>query len=129
MRVNPEGPAVMLCKWPRSITATSNKMKVTNLNREDAKRQMEASKVAAVVECRMSVFRLLAVPVPRTKGPQIRVGHEPKESGQFGDVQLAVLIPIGHLEFGFEKAQQLSLAYRAVVATVGGLYQVVGHGR
>jgi hypothetical protein len=55
------------------------------------------------------------------------MGNEPKEIAQFGDVQLAILIAVGHLEFSFEKAQQLSLAYRAFVGTVGGLSKVVGH--
>jgi hypothetical protein len=70
---------------------------------------------------------MLAVSVPRTKRSQIRMGNEPKEIAQFGDVQLAILIAVGHLEFSFEKAQQLSLAYRAFVGTVGGLSKVVGH--
>jgi hypothetical protein len=119
MRVNPEGTGVTLCKWPTSITAITNKMKVTNRSREDTERQEDASEVA---------IRVLAVSVPRTKGSQIRMSHEPKEIGQFGNVQLAVSIPIGHLKFSFEKAQQLSLAYCALVGTSGGLSHVVGHG-
>jgi hypothetical protein len=49
--------------------------------------------------------RVLAISVPRTKDSQIRVRHESKKIAQFGDVQLAILIPVGHLEFSFEKAQ------------------------
>jgi hypothetical protein len=129
MRVNPEGPAAMLCEWLRSITAITNRMNVTNLSRRDSKRQVDASDAAPVVKCRtdtgtlipevggrrqelegrkpagrIGAVRSLAVSIPRTKGSQIRVSHEPKEIGQLRDVQLAVLIPIGHLEFGFEKA-------------------------
>jgi hypothetical protein len=33
------------------------------------------------------------------------VRHESKKVAQFGDVQLAILIPVGHLEFSFEKVQ------------------------
>jgi hypothetical protein len=54
---------------------------------------------------RMSVMRVLPVSVPRTKGSQIRVRHKSKKIAQFGDVQLTILIPVGHLEFSFEKAQ------------------------
>jgi hypothetical protein len=60
MRVNPEGPVVMLCKWPRSITAISSKMKVTNLNRVDTKRQEEASKAAAVPKCGTDIGLLIS---------------------------------------------------------------------
>jgi hypothetical protein len=55
------------------------------------------------------------------------VGHEPQEIAKFGNIQLAILIPVGLLELSFEKAQQLTLAYRAFVGTAGCLSNVVGH--
>jgi hypothetical protein len=58
----------------------------------------------------------LAVSVPRTQRPQIRMCHETKKITQFRDVQLAVLIAVGHLKLCLDKAQQLSFAYFAVLA-------------
>jgi hypothetical protein len=69
----------------------------------------------------------LLVSVPRPQVPQIRVGHEPQEIAQFGDIQLAILIAVGLLELSLEKAQQLTLTYRAFVGITGGLSNVVGH--
>jgi hypothetical protein len=43
IRVNPEGRGVVLCTWPRSITAIINKNKVTNWSRDDTKRKMVVS--------------------------------------------------------------------------------------
>jgi hypothetical protein len=123
------GAAATLCTWPRSITAITNRNKVTNWSLDDTNRNIVVSIAAGVLKCRidigwlipevaarpdcgswkpkghMSVIRALAVSVPRTKGSQIRVRHEPKKIAQFGDVQSAILIPVGHLEFSFEKAQ------------------------
>jgi hypothetical protein len=56
------------------------------------------------------------------------VGHEPQKIAEFGDVQLAISIPIRHLEFRFEKAQQLSLAHRAFVVAALSFSGIVGHG-
>jgi len=46
------------------------------------------------------------------------VCHEPKEVAKFRDVQSAVLIPVGHLKFRFDKPQQLSFADCAFVFAV-----------
>jgi hypothetical protein len=56
------------------------------------------------------------------------VRHEPKKIAEFRDVQLAISIPIRHLEFRFEKAQQLRLAYRAFVVAAGSFSGIVSHG-
>jgi hypothetical protein len=56
------------------------------------------------------------------------VGHKPQKIAEFRDVQLAVSIPIRHLEFRFEKAQQLRLAYRAFVVAAGSFSGIVSHG-
>jgi hypothetical protein len=47
---------------------------------------------------------LLAISIPRTKGSQVRVCHEPKKIAKFSDVQLTVLISIGHLELRLNEA-------------------------
>jgi hypothetical protein len=56
------------------------------------------------------------------------VGHETQKIAEFRDVQLTVSIPIRHLEFRFEKAQQLCLAYRAFVVAAGSFFGIVSHG-
>jgi hypothetical protein len=66
----------------------------------------------------------LAVSVPRTKRAQVRVCHEAKKITQFRDVQLAVLIAIGHLKLRLDKTQQLRLAYFAVAAAASALFGV-----
>jgi hypothetical protein len=40
MRVNPDGPGLLLCEWPWSITAMTNTRKITRGSREDAKRHI-----------------------------------------------------------------------------------------
>jgi hypothetical protein len=114
IRVNPEGPgAAQACgEWPRSITAMMTKNKSTDGIRDSAGRNMMRAS--------------LAVPVPRAKRAQVRVCHEAKKITQFRDVQLAVLIAIGHLELRLDKTQQLSLAYLAVIAA-SALFGVFRH--
>jgi hypothetical protein len=55
------------------------------------------------------------------------VGHKPQKIAEFCDVQLTVSIPIRHLEFRFEKAQQLRLAHRAFVVAAGSFSGIVSH--
>jgi hypothetical protein len=66
MRVNPEGPGVMLCEWPRSITAMTNKKKVTKASREVTKRRVGASN-----EGRMSVVSVSSCIGPMVDNPNI----------------------------------------------------------
>jgi hypothetical protein len=51
---------------------------------------------------------------------------EAKKITQFRDVQLTVLIAIGHLKLRLDKTQQLSLAYFAVAAA-SALFGVFRH--
>jgi hypothetical protein len=57
------------------------------------------------------------------------VRHEPKKISKLRDVQLTILISIGHLELRLNEAQQLSLADLAFVAAEGALVRVFGHSR
>jgi hypothetical protein len=57
------------------------------------------------------------------------VSHKPQKIAEFRDVQLAISIPVRHLEFRFEKAQQLRLAYRAFVVAAGSFSGIVSHGQ
>jgi hypothetical protein len=70
---------------------------------------------------------MLGVSVPRTKRAQIRVCHEPEKIAQFRDVQLAILVPVGHLKLRLDKAQQLSLAYFAVIVAAAALSGTLHH--
>ena len=75
-----------------------------------------------MAEDRMCVIRGgLAEPIPRAKGSQIRVGYKPEKISQLGNVQLPISISVSHLEFSFEKAQQLSLGYSAFVVVADDL--------
>jgi hypothetical protein len=114
--VNPDGPGLVLCEWPWSITAMTSAKQITRGRREDTKRHMSGTSA-------------LAVPVPRAKRSQIRVSHKPQKIAEFRDVQLAISIPVRHLEFRFEKAQQLRLAYRAFVVAAGSFSGIVSHGQ
>ena len=98
----------------------SNKEKVTNWIREDTKRNTDASMAGLI-----SVASRIC---PTSEGPASPGGSRTEEIAQFRDAQLAISIPVGHLEFGLEKAQQLSLADRAGVVIAGDLSRVVGHG-
>jgi hypothetical protein len=69
----------------------------------------------------------LAVSVPGTKRAQVRVCHEAKKITQFRDVQLTVLIAVGHLKLRLDKTQQLSLANFAVAAAASALFGVFRH--
>ena len=53
----------------------------------------------------MREFGCLAEPIPRTKGAKIWVCHESKKIAQCSDIELAVMIAVGHLKFSFEKVQ------------------------
>jgi hypothetical protein len=89
------------------------KNKNTDWIRDNAERNMAASG--------------LTVSIPGAKCAQVRVCHEAKKITQFRDIQLAVLIAVGHLKLRLDKMQQLSLAYFAVVAAVGALSGVFRH--
>jgi hypothetical protein len=69
----------------------------------------------------------LGISIPGAKGPQIRVGDEPKKVSEFRDVQLTISIPVGHLELDFKKSQQLGLAYFALLAPAGAVCGLFGH--
>jgi hypothetical protein len=57
------------------------------------------------------------------------VCHPPKKIAEFRDVQLTILVSVGHLEFGFNEAQQLSLADFAFIVAAGAFVTVVVHSR
>jgi hypothetical protein len=57
------------------------------------------------------------------------VRDESKKITEFRDVQLTVLVPIGHLELGLYEAQQLGLADFAIVVPARALVRVLSHGR
>jgi hypothetical protein len=54
-------------------------------------------------EAERAAASVLTVFASRTKDLQIRGAS--RIEAQFGDVPLAILIPVGHLEFSFEKPQ------------------------
>jgi hypothetical protein len=43
------------------------------------------------------------------------VCHEPQEITELSNIQLAILVPVSHLKFSLDKAQQLRLADFAIV--------------
>jgi hypothetical protein len=53
------------------------------------------------------------------------VCHKPNKIGQFTDIQLTVVISIGHFEFLLNEAKDLALGY---LATVGALIGLFRHG-
>jgi hypothetical protein len=50
-----------------------------------------------------------------------------KKIAEFRDVQLTILIAVGHLEFGLNEAQQLSLADLAFIVAAGASVNGVVH--
>jgi hypothetical protein len=55
------------------------------------------------------------------------VRHEPNEIGQLTDIQLTVVISIGHFEFLLNEAQDLVLGYLTAGIAVGVLIGLFGH--
>ncbi len=67
-----------------------------------------------------------ALATPTVKFPQIRMRHESQEIREFGNVQLAIPVAVGHLEPGLDEAKHFGFGDRTRIAAafiVTGVFQ------